>query len=242
MSATGEPSGTAAKAPTTSPVSFARKLERLRYAVRHPFRYRLLQSQARTIGGIFVHIPKCAGTAIRESLGFRSGGHRTLLSYQTMLPAEVFERSFKFTFVRNPWDRVASAFFFLKNKDLKGNRKWERENISQYETLDAFIRGWITRENIWTYSHFRPQYHFITLDGQTPAVDFIGFYENLAEDFAHIAKKLKINTALRESNRNPKRERKFQDSYTDETRRLVAEAYAEDIALFGYTFDGPLNR
>jgi hypothetical protein len=154
-----------------------------------------------------------------------------------MLPAQVFESCFKFTFVRNPWDRLASAFFFLKNKDMKSNQKWATEHLSTFGTFDDFVRKWVTRESVWFNSHFLPQYHFVCLEAKQPAVDFIGYYENIAPDFVRICERLKIRVTLREENQNPIRTRDYREYYTEETRRIVAEAYAEDIELFGYSFD-----
>jgi hypothetical protein len=216
---------------------FQRPLERLRYRLRHPFKFKALQKQSSKGAFIFVHIPKCAGTSIRESLGYDAGGHRTISGYRTMLSPELYRCCFKFTFVRNPWDRLVSAFFFLKNKDMKSNHRWAKENISEFETFDAFARKWVTRENVWKNSHFRPQFHFICMGSRRPAVDFIGYYENLADDFSLICERLRINTALREENRNALRGRNYKEYYTDETQRIVAEAYAEDIEMLGYSFD-----
>ncbi|HSH75802.1 MAG TPA: sulfotransferase family 2 domain-containing protein, partial [Longimicrobiales bacterium] len=64
---------------------------------------------------IFVHIPKCAGFSVARSLfGNLAGGHLTVRKYQMIYRRREFSEYFKFTFVRNPWDRVVSAFFFLK--------------------------------------------------------------------------------------------------------------------------------
>jgi hypothetical protein len=94
----------------------------------------------------------------------------------------------------------------------------------------------VTRKNVWSFTHFLPQHHFICID-QRLAVDFVGFYENLAEDFAMVAKKIDCPATLREENRLGGRERDYRQYYNDETRNIVAEAYAEDIALLGYSFD-----
>lgn len=214
-----------------------RFFHRLRYQLRHPFRFRRLRRQCEKYRCIFVHIPKCAGTSIRQSLFVNHGGHKTLAGYRDLLGPELVESCFKFTFVRNPWDRLASAFFFLKNRNMKSNKKWAKENLSAYNDFGSFVRHWVNRESVWTYSHFRPQYQFICLEGTRPAVDFIGFYENLAADFLFVSKKLNLQATLSEENRNPIRARSYLDYYTDETRRIVADAYAEDIQLFGYSFD-----
>lgn len=225
------------KPPLGRPLSLSRRLERIRYQIRHPLIYRRLVQQCAEHKCIFVHIPKCAGSSIRRSIFGTEGGHRNLTSYQTMLPPQLFAECYKFTFVRNPWDRLASAFFFLKNKDLKSNQKWARKNLSPYEDFTTFVRQWVTRENIWTYSHFRPQFQFICLEQNQPGIDYIGFYENLMPDFAAICEKIGKPNRLGEENRNPQRSKDYRQYYTDETRNIVAEAYAEDIALLGYSFD-----
>jgi hypothetical protein len=213
------------------------RFQRLKLQLRHPFRYRALRDQCRKSGSIFVHIPKCAGTSLRESLGIPLGGHATLIDYQKRLPPEDFERAFKFTFVRNPWDRLVSGFFFLKNRDLKGNHTWAKKNLATTDDFDTFVRRWVTPENVWSFSHFRPQYYYVSLEHKMPAVDFVGYYENITADFPLLCEKLKIQGALQEENRNPIRKRDYVDYYTDETRRIVAEVYAKDIELFGYAFD-----
>ncbi|HTL74630.1 MAG TPA: sulfotransferase family 2 domain-containing protein, partial [bacterium] len=64
---------------------------------------------------IFVHVPKCAGISLVKSLfGDFDCGHTNLRRYQIMFAPAEFNGYFKFTIVRNPFDRVVSAFLFLK--------------------------------------------------------------------------------------------------------------------------------
>jgi hypothetical protein len=219
-----------------SPSPFRRHLKRVWFQFRHPHRFRAFQEQVAEEKCFFVHIPKCAGTSIRRSLFDRKGGHPPLETLRTMVPKEVFDRSFKFTFARNPWDRLVSAFFFLKKSEVERNRRFARRHLSAYSDFDSFVRQWVTPKSVWRFTHFYPQCHFICID-QRLGVDFVGFYENLAEDFAIIAKKIGRPTALVEENRLGGREKDYQKYYNDETRNIVAEAYAEDIALLGYSFD-----
>ncbi|MGN6553885.1 MAG: sulfotransferase family 2 domain-containing protein [Verrucomicrobiota bacterium] len=216
--------------------ALSRRVERFKFQVRHPLRYLKLRMQCERTRGIFVHIPKCAGTSIRKSLPLQLGGHKSLAGYHTVLPEKVFQQCLTFTFVRNPWDRLVSAFFFMKNPSLGSSQKWERRNLAAFHDFDSFVRGWVTPANVCSYSHFRPQFHYITLQNRL-AVNFIGFCENLPEDFSIVCRKLNVPATLREDNCNPIRTRDYKEYYTDETRRIVAEVYAEDIALFGYSFD-----
>lgn len=186
---------------------------------------------------IFVHIPKCAGIAVCKSLfGNLGGGHKTLKDYQTVFSPEDYARYFKFTFVRNPWDRLVSAFLFLKKGGINaGDKEWAAENLSAYNDLDAFVRGGLRRREVLSFKHFRPQYSFVCLEGKQPCVDFLGRYENLTADFEFVCRKLNVESKLRRENQNSSRG-DFGKYYTQETRQIVGEVYSDDVEIFGYSF------
>lgn len=188
---------------------------------------------------IFVHIPKCAGISVVRSLfGDFSCGHGNLKRYQIMFGPEEFNRYFKFTIVRNPYDRLVSAFHFMKKGGINAkDKRWAERNLAPYADFDAFVKGWVNRNNIWKGLHFRPQHSFICVRGNRPGLDFIGYFENLTSDFAHICQQLNIQSTLLETNRNPERARDYRSYYTEETRAIVARVYAEDIQMLGYAFD-----
>ena len=65
---------------------------------------------------IFVHIPKCGGISVGRALfGTYYGNHMNALTYQLIFDKSTYDAYFKFTFVRNPWSRLFSAFHFLRN-------------------------------------------------------------------------------------------------------------------------------
>ena len=220
------------------PRSFQQHLERIHFQLRRPFRFRSLVNRSAKYKCIFVHIPKSAGSSVRESLfDSPTGAHRTLSGYQTVLSPKLFAECFKFTFVRNPWDRLLSAFLFLKNKDMSSNHKWARENLSQFDDFNTFVTKWVTPNNVRSYVFFHPQYQFLCLEGKQLGVDFIGFYENLQPDFQAVCKRINSSATLQEKNRNWLRDKDYRGIYTAETREIVAEVYADDLELFGYNFD-----
>jgi hypothetical protein len=188
---------------------------------------------------IYVHIPKCAGNSVVQSLfGNVSFGHGSLKRYQIMFGPGEFNRYFKFTVVRNPYDRLVSAFLFMKQGGMnEKDKRWAERNLKPYTDFDSFVKGWVNRSNIWKGLHFRPQHSFICLKKFQPGLDFIGYLENLEADFAFICQKLNINATLLEANRNPSRTKAYAEYYTAATRAIVAEAYADDLRVFGYNFD-----
>lgn len=192
---------------------------------------------------IFVHVPKVAGVSICRSLfGNLAGGHVTIGLYRIVFSKEDFTSYFKFSFVRNPWDRLLSAYTFLKRGGMnEHDRSWAKEHLSGYLDFEDFVLGWITPDNVETSLHFLPQYRFVCAPfTRTLAVDFVGSYENLDRDYAYVRDRLGLSAEVALPHLNetgpPALRRDFRDSYTDAMRRRVAEVYREDVELFGYSF------
>jgi len=196
---------------------------------------------------IFVHIPKCAGVTIANSLyGKRWAGHLRVLHFQSAFTKSEFDSYFKFAVVRNPWDRVYSAYRFLKDGGLTNSDKaWTAENLVNYKDFGEFVKGWLTKASAETKAHFIPQHRFICAPGaEGHAMDFLGRYERLQEDFDRIKRRMypggegeKIE--LGSLNRTSPSSISYVEAFTPETRDIVADVYAKDIALLGYRFGEP---
>lgn len=191
---------------------------------------------------IFVHIPKTAGIAVATALfGHRGGGHAGVWRYQLIFSPEEFARYFKFTFVRNPWDRFASAYAYLRRGGTtERDRRWAARTVARYPDFDTFVKGWVNRRNVYTALHFVPQHEFLCVGGSPPLVDFIGRFETLAADVAAAQARLGSAGQLERLNAGPGQD--YRALYTDETRQIVADVYREDIELFGYDFESTRYR
>ncbi|SNS77878.1 sulfotransferase family 2 domain-containing protein [Tropicimonas sediminicola] len=190
---------------------------------------------------VFVHIPKCAGLSVADALfGCRGGGHLPITAYRLALTGREFREFFKFTFVRNPWDRVHSAYRFLKAGGLVPEDAARAERIIvPFPDFDAFLRGFIAGGDIWSAVHFRPQHAFVCLTGRSaPAVDFVGRYERLEDDYRHVCDRIGVEARLARLNPTGGSEGDYRRAYSDATAEIVARAYARDVELFGYSFDG----
>lgn len=192
---------------------------------------------------IFVHIPKTAGTSIIHSLyGYTAVGHSYLRDFQIWLPAWVLQRYFKLSFVRNPWDRLYSAYRYLKAGGMgKIDMEFADQHLSLYQGFEEFVcSGALENSAISSYLHFIPMHKFLLPQpGKRLQMDFIGLYENLAEDFAFVRQKLRIDTPLAHRNRTGTlvSNKDYREIYTGKMIDIVGSFYAKDIQTFGYDFD-----
>jgi hypothetical protein len=186
---------------------------------------------------LFIHIPKTGGISIANALfGGRSGGHLTLHGYERIYGRRRVRRFFKFAFVRNPWDRLVSAYFFLKKGGMNDDdRRWAEQNLSAFDSFPEFVERWVNEESVRSWVHFRPQCDILCGRDDSLGVDFIGRYEQLEQDFERLRERLGFGDPLPHLNRTQRAP--YSSVYDNRTRELVARAYARDIELFDYSFE-----
>lgn len=190
---------------------------------------------------IFVHITKTAGTSVAQSLFGYLPYHYTAIDYRVIFGRRDFNRYFKFAFVRNPWDRLYSAFRYLKAGGWDDNDKlWAEHHLAPFSDFKVFVKEWLSEDTIELHRHFWPQHRFICDATSRILIDYLGYFETLQEDFAAIQKRLAIKADLGSQNINPGGS--YRDAYDPDTRQLVADIYSRDIALFGYDFDRVRDR
>jgi hypothetical protein len=183
---------------------------------------------------IYIHIPKTAGTSIVKSLFNATARHVRYVEYQAA-DTKKFERYFKFTFVRNPWDRVVSTYFFLKKGGLNElDKNWSDQNMVSYNSFEDFVVNWLTEENIWSWVHFYPQYYFFYDDDGNNMMDYVARFENIEEEFRFIRERLGKTCEL--SKVNVGSNSHYTDYYNERTKKIVEDVYRKDIVLFNYRY------
>ena len=154
------------------------------------------------------------------------------VEYQRANPTK-FCQFFKFAFVRNPWDRLVSTYFFLNRGGLNEmDRAWAERTLARYDDFDTFASDWLTPANAASWVHFQPQSDFILDDTGKVMVDLMGCFENIYEDFAFVARRLGRDAYLPATNRST--DEHFSTYYTMESSDAVAGVYARDVMAFGY--------
>ncbi len=186
---------------------------------------------------IFVHIPKVAGSSVKGCLfpNQKGPGHRMAMDYYLENPGK-FQEYFVFCFVRNPYDRLVSAYFYLMGGG-KGpaDVRFRDNHLLAYKDFPDFLRNGLSRPEVASWWHFRPQYFYlVNFEGEL-IVDYIGRFENLDNDFNEICKKLGVTAELPHSNKS---KRSTYGKYFDkELQDIAYNFYQKDFELLGYSKD-----
>jgi len=209
---------------------------------------------------LFIHVPKTAGSSIDRYLR-RVGNYQNLadgtlrpvldpnkqwissdhVSIGSLMARGVFDRQwlnsrFKVAFVRNPWDRLVSLYFYLSGYRL--NQKRRRMSNSYLGDFKTFVRtvhsgrfvNPIGKLNTDDWSQANPQ-----MDWLRWGVDFVGRFERLEDDWKRLCEVTGLPHKPLEVARKTNHEH-YTVYYDNELRDLVTEIYEEDIDTFGYRF------
>lgn len=193
---------------------------------------------------IFIEIQKTASSSIRSELGAQAGAdHRTASEIQQRIGAALWNSYFSFAFVRNPWDRLVSAYFYRRSGGNQSptDRQWAQRYPARFQdfchALEEFTS--LPGEHM-----FRSQTSWLTSLPEISPVRYVGRYETLQQDWHHVCMLTGIPFRplphLKKSTHDD-----YRLCYNETTRELIAARYQDDIRQFGYTFDpypGELGR
>lgn len=187
---------------------------------------------------MFVHIPKCAGISVGQNLFGRCVTHSAITDYQIMFGVQPFMNYFKFTIVRNPWDRLVSAFHFAKAGGFdKQDTVWANKYLSRFDTFHEFVLYLDGHRELLRWHLIAPQYLWLTTPSGRHPLDYIGKMESLDSSIGLIRHELNLPAGIITKMNASSRGRGYGVYYTDVTRRIVADIYKKDIKLLGYKFD-----
>ena len=188
---------------------------------------------------IFIHIPRCGGTSIETALceqdwHFIDKPTKHLIGSTAKTIYEPYwDDYFKFSFVRNPWDRMVSLSKFTYFYGVKIQNG--KINFGNY--FNKFYPLEIDKRSKSHLGIFKSIKNAIYLNTLNVDLDFIGRFESLQEDFNTVCDKIGISCQRLPHIEKARRKHKhYTEYYDDETREIVAQKYARDIEYFGYEF------
>lgn len=188
---------------------------------------------------IFVHIPKTAGTSLLSALGAETvfDTHAPALAYRRLEP-ELYERSFTFAIVRDPWDRFASSFHFMKSGTAwPMQQQWAARVIGDldFTTFVRKLRQPMFRQTVLAERFFWPQSFWISDRSDQVIVDRVYRFEELDAALADIGRRLGLagdaEAPRHRQMARPSSASLYQDS---EMIELVGDLYAHDVKRLGY--------
>ncbi len=150
-----------------------------------------------------------------------------------------YEGYFVFAFVRNPWDRLLSCW---KQKLAPGGQGLKRteyagERLYLGMGFPEFVEAVCRIPDEDSNHHFRSQHVVVCSHYPEKRVlaDFVGRYENLAEDFGRVAARIGLEAGLPHLLPSG-RDAAYQEFYDRRLAALVGERYRLDAEIFGYSF------
>ncbi len=208
---------------------------------------------------IFVHIPRTAGSSIAQYFGVcgddnhgsltpvrsdmlyglergKALQHLNAKSIRKRLGANVFDDYFKFTVVRNPYDRVVSEFH-----NRKRVMPWVKMSFRDFVLKRIPEKPGFTWKSLFRSKgeraledQFDSQFDFVHDENGKLMVDFIARYESLEADFQKICTKLGIQGKLPVMNTSKHDD--YRSYYDSDTIRRIADIYQKDLEFFKYAF------
>ena len=202
---------------------------------------------------VFIHIPKTGGTTVEKLLDINPDPVENIKSYWALdnlqiayyikefncktsfflqhLPAifiknfnpETFNNFFKFSIVRNPYDRLISEFCWLNRNELK---------IDNYYFINNF-KAWVNNLTPKTFNnHTLPQYYFL-YNKNTLLVDKVYKYEDLQNALKELSVKLNFELKdiwLHKNNFDIDKEALLPTNIKEKIYKL----YEKDFIVFNY--------
>lgn len=195
---------------------------------------------------LFIHIPKTAGNSIQNILKdysenkivcigphqdgierfevksdrFKIHKHSTLAEYRMQLSDDTFRNIFKFTCVRNPWDRAISFYF----SPHRGLITWDRNQFIKFLDNIPPIGTYISANLDYDFS---PNYY--------NNIDYFIRFENLSKDFQKVCDLIGIPWVPL-SVRNKSDKMHYANYYDEELIELVRKKYLDEIMFFEYEY------
>ncbi|ETN95796.1 sulfotransferase family 2 domain-containing protein [Zhouia amylolytica] len=210
---------------------------------------------------IYIHIPKCAGSSIENYFGvhpfdWKTPNYETLtgwcpkrkihLQHATakqlleleLVDEKIWNSYYKFTVVRNPWERILSAYFWFNgNKVIKSS-------FRNFLNKEGLYKKTLTDFSVKEYrgDHLLSQYEFITINDQI-MVDKIIPFENLKIDFFELVKNLGLTSfELPHRKERKKAVSHYSHFFNGEDIELIKDKYSLDIQMLKYKYEDKRNE
>lgn len=199
---------------------------------------------------LFVSVPKTGTTSLTSPLlkcleGRRNevrkangtwakvGEHFTLCEIAARVGWDALEGTLIIGGVRNPWDRVASAYNFYRN-----GRVVQRVKVGKQRNYKAVVNVLLAKAlpfSLWVYLYrTRCCYHYLC-DESGELVAKIIHLENMANDLSKVLDSMGV-ASFTPGKENASTRKPYNNYYNKRTRALIEKRFSKDIDAFGYKY------
>ena len=167
---------------------------------------------------IYYVTPKCASRTFFDIFNFKGGEERPL--------SLKHEEYFSWTFVRNPYARVVSAYQNKVVDKFQSGLDEFRHLTSFKDFVQAISEIDINKAD----RHIRPMNTFFP-----ESISYVGKLENLNCDFDFICDKINL-PKVNLPHLNKSLSKDYTEYYNTETQSIVKKIYSKDLDLFKYSY------
>ncbi len=163
-----------------------------------------------------------------------------------------FKKHFRFTIIRNPWDRLAACYNEMICSEELPDRFFQlgaEESFNEFDDLfrrdmpfQEFIEKVCSTPESKTNKHLSSQIYQLTTSTGELRVNYIGYYERLAEASADLYEHTQLSLHEVPLSQGRIDDTSYTEFYTEELQDKVRHKFADDIELFGYEFGVPLEK
>lgn len=197
---------------------------------------------------LFIHIFKCAGNSIKKTLRDWDDQSKEVLGAHTDMwdiyqhhknysQLEEFGKKFKFVIVRNPYDWLASTFFYIQRAKAH-NFHQQISTMTLNNFIDWFIDFAMKQKFRFGQNKYLTMKQFITEGRNVNScvmVDFIGKTENMKEDWKVICENIGIeHKELPFTNINPQNKNNYKELFNQRAKNRIRNVFKEDFEYFDY--------
>ncbi len=187
---------------------------------------------------IFIHVPKCGGLSIKKLFNFPGPRHNTL-RYHLKKHKKECEEFFKFSIVRNPWDRAVSWYSYHSTQKCRKTAICYQKSFEQW-VKDGCISHWTNVDGTqWgdkTGNNPMNQHEFLINEKGKIGIDKIIKLENIEKELEILKKTFGIEGKTPKVNKSKRPKKNYKLMYDEEMKDIIYKKFNKDINLFNYDF------
>lgn len=139
-----------------------------------------------------------------------------------------WDSSFKFAFVRNPYEWMRSWYRFRQRKALRSDSHDFRDRYTGDKTFNEFVQSFASNELMLKQSDFIANHEGELL------VDFVGHYETLQYDFDRVCTRLSLEPSLLPVVNTSRQDAESEEPISRESTEIINDYFSRDFEMFDY--------